>query len=384
MVAVQSIDSNVTGLRYQEETSIGVANPANDWVPLEPNSYADFGGAVTLTPRIPIEASRQRKKGVVTDLDASGGFNTDLTQNNLQDILQGFFFADFREKATNEPKDGGGDGFVVSNVDGTTEDYDTAGDWTAAPAGFLVGDLIFAEGFTNTANNGLKRVTVVSSTALTVAEDLVNEAAPPATASVTAVGFQFATGDAEIDTDGSFPALTTTVKDLTELGLKVGEWVFIGGDAALTFFTVAQSSGGAANGFARVRAIATNRLDFDKMEIDVDTDDTGVGLTIQLFVGRVLQNEAGPAATPPIKRRTYQLERELGAPDDGSTDTQGEYLVGAVPNELTINIPSADKVNIDLSFVAIDHEPTDVAPFPKAGPRPAAAHFSSVAGETSR
>ena len=45
--ATQKIDSNVTGLRYQEELCIGVANPNNPWLTLEPNSYEDFGGEFT-------------------------------------------------------------------------------------------------------------------------------------------------------------------------------------------------------------------------------------------------------------------------------------------------------------------------------------------------
>ena len=45
MVAVQKIDANVTGLRYQEETSIGVANTSNSWLVLEPNSYERIGYA---------------------------------------------------------------------------------------------------------------------------------------------------------------------------------------------------------------------------------------------------------------------------------------------------------------------------------------------------
>lgn len=376
MTQVSKIDANVTGLRYSEELSFGTVDPSAVWQPLEPNSYADFGGQITTTPRTPIQPDRQRKKGVTTDLDASGGFNNDLTQTNLQDILQGFFFADFREKATTEPKDGGSGGFVITNVDGVTEEYDTAGDFTASPAGFLVGDLVFAEGFTTAANNGLKRVTAVVPTMLTVAEDLTAEAAPPATASLTAVGFQFASGDAAIDFTGGgvFPALTTSVKDLTELGLKAGEWIHIGGDIALSTFTVDQDAvtagTQAANGFYRVRSIATNRMEFDKTPLAITVDDSGAGRTIQIFVGRVLQNEKGPGATPPIKRRTYQLERTLGAPDDASTDEHSEYLTGQVPSEFTINIPSADKINVDLSFVGKDHEPTVAGPL-KAGTRPA-------------
>ena len=62
MAAVQKIDSNQTGLRYQEETSIGVANTANDWIPLEPDSYDTFGGEITTIARNPINESRQRQK----------------------------------------------------------------------------------------------------------------------------------------------------------------------------------------------------------------------------------------------------------------------------------------------------------------------------------
>src|SRR3546814_15388728 len=102
MTAVQKIDSNVTGLRYQEETSIGVANSANPWVPLEPNSYDNFGGEFTTVARNPINAGRQRQKGVLVDLDAAGGLQNDLTQENLQDVLQGFFFAEIGRASCRE------------------------------------------------------------------------------------------------------------------------------------------------------------------------------------------------------------------------------------------------------------------------------------------
>ena len=126
MTVVSKVDSNVTGLRYQEELSIGVANTANPWLALEPNSYDDFGGEFTTVARNPINAGRQRQKGVLVDLDATGGFQNDLTQDNLQDILQGFMFADLRRKndvgADRSPRRAGISGeledFLIKDIDG--------------------------------------------------------------------------------------------------------------------------------------------------------------------------------------------------------------------------------------------------------------------------
>lgn len=348
------IDSNVTGLRYAEETDIKVLPGAPIWYPLEPNGYNDFGGQISTVARNPINPSRQRKKGVTTDLDASGGFGQDLTQTNLTRLLQGFFFADIREKLTTAPMNGG-----VTEITGVTAGDDTY-DAAAGLGSFAAGDLVFASGFEQSANNGLKVVTASAADALTVSSALVDET-PPAAAKIQRVGVEFDEGEVTISLSASWPRLARSsggTFDFTTLGLVPGEWVFIGGDATANRF-----DGSNNNGFARVRAVTANYIEFDKSSATM-TAESGATKSIRLFMGNVIMNERTPNL---IKRRTYQLERTLGQDANG---TMSEYLVGAVPNELSLQIRQADKVTVDLSFIAVDNEQRDGTAGPKGGTRP--------------
>lgn len=352
MPAVDKIDSNVTGLRFAEESSIGVLPGSPVWYPLEPNSYDDFGGEYARVERDPINSGRQRKKGTITDLDASGGFNHDLVQENLQRLLQGFFFADFRAKTE---LGGSGEFSAVAN---TGSVYTISAGGTAA----LAGDLVFASGFTNEGNNGLKSVASSTATTVVVNETLVDEGSPPSAAKLVEVGFEFASADAEIDASGDLPQLTTTTKDLTELDLVPGEFIYIGGDTAASSFATA-----ANNGWARVKSVAANAIVLDKTSGTMVTD-AGTGKDIQIFYGRVLKNEK---ETTDQVRRTYNLERTLGAPDDASpSQIQAEYLEGAVPSELSMSFNQAEKVSLDMSFMATTYDTVTGATGVKSGTRP--------------
>jgi hypothetical protein len=149
---------------------------------------------------------------------------------------------------------------------------------------------------------------------------------------------------------------------MTEFGLIPGEWVFVGGDGTNEKFATADD-----NGFARVRSVSEDgtEIELDKTQHDM-TIDSGAGKVIALFFGRILKNELGSL----VKRRSYHLERTLGAPDDTfPSDLQAEYLKGSVANEFAMNVKTADKINCDLSFVSIDDEQVDAGEL-KDGTRP--------------
>ncbi len=263
-------------------------------------------------------------------------------------LLQGFCFADAREKASTDALDG--TSVAVSNVDATGNDYEA----TSGLDVFAANDLILASGFSNSDNNGLKTVTTAAAASLTVSETLVDET-PSSDAKLEVVGYQATSGDLDVTIGTGTVSLESTTLDFTGLNLNVGEWIFIGGDTTATQFVDNQ-------GYARISEINTNELVLDETTFTA-TAETGTGLTVQLFFGVVIRNEESSSL---IVRRSYNVERQLGSDDNG---VQSEYLTGAIPNEFTLNIPQADKLNADLSFVAMDSEQRDGSTGVKSGTR---------------
>lgn len=426
----KKIDSNATGARYAKERCLGELPPAPVWHALEPNSYSDFGGQITTVARNPINQSRQRKKGVVTDLEASGGLNQDITLANTTDLLQGFLFADARERGTTASlvegdlalvsvvaadKEytfrnahvaavavaAGGTGYRVGDVLSVTggtgvgraarayvagvnantgavtsvlvDDNGVYGALPANPAattggfgvgatltltagvitGFAAGDLVLASGFGVASNNGLKTVVSMTGGLLEVAEVVVDEGAPPATAKLRTVAKRFDAAEMSIVMNGLLPRLTATTEDFLTMGFIPGEWVYLDGLEDNV-------------GFARIGAITADYLEFDKTDW-TPVAEAGTGLTVTLYLGTIIRNEEDPAL---IKRTSYQLERTLGQDAAG---TMSEYLIGAVANEFTLNVAQADKVTVDMTFMAIDHQQRDGTQGVKNGSRPALA-----------
>lgn len=341
------IDSNSTGLAMAEEACIGklpdaVPDSGDEggavWYDMEPNNYADFGGTVQTVARQPLDPARQNKKGTVVTVDAAAGLSQDVTRSNFLRAMQGFMFANAREKAKTQPLNG-----TQAPITGVT----AANKQYAATTGLLpfnrAGNLILVEGFGSLSNNGLKTVVSATAGAITVSENIVNEAAPPAAAKITLVGYQFPADDVSIAVTAGIPSLVSTAANLNTLGLTIGEWVHLGGDVLATQL-------GDNVGYARIATIAAGAITFDDTTFTPVTQ-SGAGKTTRIYFGTVIRNEKDPSL---IKRKSYQFERTLGVTAAGNT--QAEYVKGAVANQFTLNVPNSDKLTADITYVAIDSE----------------------------
>ena len=355
---VLKIDSNVTGLRLAEETSIGTLPATPDWLPFQPNSYGDTGSEVETVASEPINPDRMEDKGTAVRKTVTAAFTTDFRRKEQQRLLQGFFFSDFIEKPGNF-------GQTVAE----TLDANATGDLyegTGIETNLIVGNLIYVENFLTSANNGLKVVDdVTGPNTISVAETLVTETGPVGDAAgengaqLWNVGYQAAANDFTITVVSGRPQLNSAGGiDFTTLGLTVGEWLSLGGDsAALQFDTAANLTE------ARIYSISATAIVFDATNGTMSADAMGGGETVQIFwAPRILKNRTSANIT----RRTYTAEQALGVPDTGApTLIQYARNHGLVPNEASWQVNTADKFTVDYSFIGT--QDTLVAPTASPG-----------------
>jgi hypothetical protein len=349
------IDSNLTVLSIAEEACPGVLpSPESDtkWYYQDPNGYNSFSTNVETVQRNTINASRQNKKGTVTSEDVAGGFMTDLTNGNLTRFLQGFFFANARQPASVKTQLNGTTYAIntanMASANGGLDDVFNVTSGALTAMGLVVGALINKYGWADPLDNGLARINATTLTATTVTSEVARTnrtiASPPAGAGFEIVGVQFASADVNISFVSNILSLTSTVYNFTtNTNLFPGQWIYLGGDGAAFQFTNNR-------GYARIRSVSATALVLENPTWAPVTE-VGTGKTIRLFFGITVKDESDPAL---IRKRTYQLERQLGKSTDGTP--QAEYLVGCVANDLTINIPAKEKVTADLGFVGMRGE----------------------------
>lgn len=339
---VTKIDSNRSGLRIAQEVCFKQLNdPSLDggglpiFRPFEPNSYSDFGGQPTYTARNPINASRQNKRGRITNREASGGFTQDLTPD-FGWLMQGLLYANARSKPSSRSFYDDFSGRIgITSVESSSVT-------TVVPIpGLIAGHIVRFEGFGISANNGRRVIDAVTDNVYDTSGMTDEPSVPTDTAAMHVVGYKNGPDLCSVTaTPGALPYITID-RDATQLGLVPGEWIYIGGDEADASFAAPVN-----NGFARIDHIDGNDIYLDKTDNTMVTDD-GDGMRIELYLGAMIKNEKDPTL---IKQMSYTLERSLG--QDADAITQGELIKGAVPNELTLSLPTTDKLTVETTFVA--------------------------------
>lgn len=342
------VTTNSLTLSAARESSLGTLPGSPVWRQLEPNSISSFGTTISKVARSPITKSRQRRKGIITDLDSAVEFEADLTLSVFRDYMEGFCFSQAIGAPVFIPTAATSGAFTVPAV-------------SAADAGKLIYgataadavSLLYARGWSNGANNALftlAAAVAASATSITVTGGAVAET-PAATRDVelAVAGVRGAAGDLEIDADGN---LISTVLDFTDLGLNVGQWVHIGGiDITNRFFNEENY------GFARLAAIEANKLTLERRGatfVADDGTDTGAGgtaLRIDLLFGQWVRNV--PVGHPDYLEISTQFELESPNLGSGGSDMY-EYAMGNYHDTVSINIPLTEKATVTYGFVGTD------------------------------
>lgn len=328
MTKALKIDSSSVGLSIAKEESINVLPENPVWQQLEPSEIGDIGGETTQTSRTIIRPDRQNNRGAITDLSASADFTQELSQNNANELFQGFCFAKAHEQFTTKPLNVTD---PTTTVSCSTDTY-TLTDATFDTSTLKAGMLIKASGFSIASNNGLKVIDSVADNVITVtsAGGVTTETAGDGVLEVVGINVS-----ATLTTSGK---VKLGVSDADDLGLEIGQWLFVGGDENKF-----------ANNEPFYARIGT--IESDGLVLDYTTGANEVtaesATNIDVFIPMTIHNEKD---VDKIKRTTYTIEERLGFADQENTVAQASYVSGCVPSEITINIENSALSAIQYTF----------------------------------
>lgn len=349
--------TNNTSLAAAVETTLGQVPAAGTWFLLEPNDITTLGAQITTVARSPISKNRQRRHGTVTDLDSSVEFEHDLTLSVVETFIEAFIFAEAVNADT-----------VFRGVAAVSGGY-TIPAATAAQAAkfqFTSGgpiSLVYARGYVNAANNGLRALTsdlASSGTTLPITGSAAET--PPTNAVVEMAGIRATAGDLAINVTGTGAVLSsgnnsvTNDIDFTTLGLTVGQIIHIGGMTNANRFFGAGPV--ASYGYARVTSIAAAALGLDKLSstlVDSDGTDDGSGgnlVPVDLLFGRYIRNVAVDHAD--YLERSFTIEAAWDNLQNPGPGAEYSYAVGNLCNEMAITLPLTDKATISFGYIGTD------------------------------
>lgn len=351
--------TNNVSLQVATETTAGVIPTSGTYFLLEPNDITKFGAEIKTVARSPISKNRQRRKGTVTDLDSGVDFEHDLTMSVFQTFIESFLFA----TAVNSD-------MVFRGVAAVSGGYTIPAATAAQGSKFQFNSggpisLVYARGYANTVNNGIRALTSdLASSGTTLPVSGSTAETPQTGAQVEVAGIRCTAGDLALDVTGTVGVLTSgnhsvsgaAKVDFTTLGLTVGQFIHIGGLTNTNrFFGVGPV---ASYGFARVTVIAAAQLTLDKMDatlIDSDGTTTGAGGTnvpVDLLFGRFVRNVAVDHAS--YIERSFTIEASWPNLADPGPGDMYSYAKGNYCNQMEFNLPLTNKATINYQFVGTD------------------------------
>lgn len=331
---VIAADSKATGLAVTKDDMPATAS--TQWLYMEPNEISSLAASIDTTARDPMTKDRQRRKGTITSLSAAPQFTADTTLEMIHYFGPAALFSLWK-------------GLQTGSYDVTTA-TNSSSTYTVEVGGatLVAGSLVYATGFMNAENNGLKVVGSGSTTSTVVVTDTLVDESAGSSARLYFVGVRGASGDIQIDANGD---LISTILDFTTLGLYVGQFIHIGGAEAVNQLDGALNSNGETTK-ARIASISANKLELEARELTFTTD-AGTGKLVDLYFSAFCRNVSVGDAD--FLKQWFHMEAEY------NTDPMlYERIDCCVLNTLTLNNSLQDKSTIELGFVGKDVEaPTE-------------------------
>lgn len=338
-------DANNTVIRVSRESAFKTlnSNPLFAQVRIT-------GASVQYTPENTttneINATRQVTDLIQVGFNSGGEIPTEFITGNLHMLYEGAFFnlwnrtPEIINGYAWEYGWGSGNTTRISSITSTTITVSA----TSMLAGTAVNGattLVVAGHLLQVSGMGvasqLLRASASTGTSITVA-GATAVASPPAGGKIKVVGFEGAAGDITATTSGGNALLSTTL-NFTTLGLAVNMWVKIGeGTGANAFNTTAN------NGYAKISAIAANRLDFSVVPSGFATD-AGTGKTIRVFIPDTIYNG--------VTQYSYTLEQQLGL----TVGTRYQYLYGQTVDSIQIGSESKSVITASVGFQGANADP---------------------------
>ena len=362
MVAPRSISSNCTSLAYAVERE-GVTPSALPWQLLDPAGYTgDFGATPNFITAETVGSGRAPRKGRPSGKTVGAQFETYQRQYELQPFLPGFFINQAIETANTNTYDHRNTTpttlTAVSGTGYTGTNFTNANGWDDREDALL----IFANGFSTPANNGVKTLaTVTSATAIAVAGTEA-EASPPTGAFLEVCGYTSTDTEPALTVSGARITLASgALKSGGPLEQPVGTFIHIGGDS-----TNSRYPSDANTGWARIREVTATGVICDLSTFE-PVAQAGTGITtLQVFVPtRIFKDDIECNAT---QITTYAFERRLGKNDDQNPHEQCQLVTGSFPNQLDLAMPTEADVKATMQFMSResyrrDGKTNDTAPW---------------------